>query len=96
MGLRDVVPGLMLRLDLDQECYDFVEWWATYDADGLYDWGDMTLPHLDISGADVLESPSFILRSPSLSHAVAIVLLKLKLFVDIRNIKITRKISVSR
>ncbi|KAM6532647.1 hypothetical protein FALCPG4_005700 [Fusarium falciforme] len=29
MGLRDIVPTMMLRLDLDQECYDFVKWWAT-------------------------------------------------------------------
>lgn len=29
MGLRDIVPTMMLRLDLDQECYDFVKWRAT-------------------------------------------------------------------
>lgn len=26
LGLRSIVPALMLRLDLDQECYDFTEW----------------------------------------------------------------------
>ncbi|KFA71792.1 hypothetical protein S40288_07429 [Stachybotrys chartarum IBT 40288] len=29
MGVRNGVPALMLRLDLDQECYDSVKWCAT-------------------------------------------------------------------
>ncbi|UPK97383.1 hypothetical protein LCI18_008318 [Fusarium solani-melongenae] len=90
MGLRDAVPALMLRLDLDQECYDFVKWWATCDPDGRYDWSDTSLPHLNIHGADVLEN------YPALCHLVAILLLKLKLLVDIRNLKMTRKILASR
>ncbi|KAH7111193.1 hypothetical protein EDB81DRAFT_830658 [Dactylonectria macrodidyma] len=96
MGLRDMVPALMLRLDLDQECYDFVKWWATCDPDGRYDWGDMTLPHLNIHGADVLEDADFFGTYPTLNHVVAILLLKLKLLVDIRNLKMTRKILASR
>ncbi|KAJ8119548.1 hypothetical protein ONZ43_g3522 [Nemania bipapillata] len=55
MGLRNFVPTVMLRLDLDQECYDFMKWWATCDPDGHYDWGDMSLPFLNIHDADVLE-----------------------------------------
>ncbi|KAB5550780.1 hypothetical protein GE09DRAFT_1287542 [Coniochaeta sp. 2T2.1] len=55
MGLRDKVPALFLRLGRDQECYDFMKWWTTPDDD--YDWGDTTLPHLSIHGADALESP---------------------------------------
>ncbi|KAF5007766.1 hypothetical protein FDECE_5938 [Fusarium decemcellulare] len=96
MGVRDSVPAIMLRLDLDQECYDFVKWWATCDPDGHYDWGDTTLPHLNIHGADVLEDPDFLGKYPSLDHVVAILLLKLKLLVDIRNLKITRKILAFR
>ncbi|KKP06420.1 hypothetical protein THAR02_01471 [Trichoderma harzianum] len=61
MGIRDMVPAVMLRLDLDQECYDFVRWWATCDPDGRYDWGDMDLPYLDLHGADVFEKPEFLL-----------------------------------
>jgi hypothetical protein len=26
MGLRDLVPALLLRLNRDQECYDFIKW----------------------------------------------------------------------
>ncbi|RSM04495.1 hypothetical protein CEP52_006842 [Fusarium oligoseptatum] len=97
MGLRDMVPALMLRLDLDQECYDFIKWWTTCDPNGDYDWGDMTLPHLDIHGADVLEDVGFFdEKYPALCHVAAILLLKLKLLVDIRNLKMTRKILALR
>ncbi|KAL6697197.1 hypothetical protein J3F84DRAFT_368278 [Trichoderma pleuroticola] len=93
MGIRDMVPALMLRLDLDQECYDFVKWWATCDPDGRYDWGDMTLPHLNLHGADVFEEPKFLFVEYSdLNSLVALLLLNLKLLVDIHNLKITRKI----
>lgn len=93
LGIRDIVPAIMLRLDRDQECYDFVKWWATCDPDGDYNWGDMTLPYLNISGANVLEDPGFLLGEfPNLNHIIAVLILNLKLLVDIRNLKITRKI----
>lgn len=93
MGVRYIVPTTMLRLDLDQECYDFIKWWATCDPDGTYNWGDETLPYLNIHGADVLEDPSFFLHKFSdLNFLVALLILNLKLLVDIRNLKITRKI----
>ncbi|RSL60742.1 hypothetical protein CEP54_006569 [Fusarium duplospermum] len=95
-GARDKVPALMLRLDLDQECYDFVKWWETYNADGPYDWDDMTAPHLNIHGADVFEDPNFFGRSSALNNIIAILLLKLKLLVDIRNLKVTRKVLALR
>ncbi|KAI8724278.1 MYND-type zinc finger protein samB [Fusarium sp. LHS14.1] len=56
----------------------------------------MTLPHLDIHGADVFEYPDFLERHPALNHIIAILLLKLKLLVDIRNLKMTRKILALR
>lgn len=97
MGLREFVPFNMLRLDLDQECYDFVKWWETCGLTGTYDWADMTLPYLDIHGADVLEEPDFLLhKSPTLRFVLVILLLKLKLIVDICNIKTVRSIAVIR
>ncbi|KAI2616511.1 hypothetical protein GGR54DRAFT_227825 [Hypoxylon sp. NC1633] len=97
MGIRNVVPATMLRLDLDQECYDFIKWWATCDPDGDYDWGDMTLPYLNIHGADIFEDPGFLLgKFPELNFLVTLLILKLKLLVDIRNLKITRKIFAQR
>jgi hypothetical protein len=93
IGLRDLVPAVMLRLDLDQECYDFVKWWATCNLDRAYDWGDMTLPYLDIHGADVFEDPGVLFGEfPALNQLVAILLLKMKLLVDIHKLQITRKI----
>ncbi|WAO86053.1 MYND-type zinc finger protein samB [Fusarium falciforme] len=96
IGLRDIMPTMMLRLDLDQEYYDFVKWWATCGPDGHYDWGDMTLPHLDIHGADAFEDIDFLEQYSALNHIIAILLLKLKLLVDIRHLKITHKILALR
>jgi hypothetical protein len=93
MSVRSLIPALMLRLDLDQECYDFVKWWQTRGQDSDYDWDDMTLPYLNLRGADVLEEPNFFGTFMALNHVVAILMLKLKLLVDIRCIKITRKVT---
>jgi len=93
MGLRDIVPAVMLRLDLDQECYDFIKWWATCDPDGDYDWGDTSLPYLNLHGADVFEHTDFLIsKFSALNHIIAVMLLKLKLLVDILNLKRTRKL----
>lgn len=48
MGLRIYVIHIMLRLNLNQETYDFIKWWETCDRDGKYDWGDMSLPYLNL------------------------------------------------
>ncbi|KAL7934431.1 hypothetical protein V8C35DRAFT_302552 [Trichoderma chlorosporum] len=93
MKLRDVVPAVMMRLDLDQESYDFVKWWATCYLDRRYNSNDMTLPFLHLRGEDVLEDPSWILGGfPKINALIAVLLVKLKLLVDILNLKITRKI----
>lgn len=42
MGVRDLVPALLLRLGRDQDCYDFVKWYQTMGQQGDYDWGDVT------------------------------------------------------
>lgn len=88
LGVRDIIPHLLLRLDRDQECYDFLKWWATVDDEdhynGRYNWNDATLPYLDIRGADVFEpTDMFFSGAPSLSHLVALTLLKLRLYLDL-------------
>ncbi|KAJ5780738.1 Zinc finger MYND-type [Penicillium paradoxum] len=55
MGSRHVIPSLMIRLQKEQECYDFLKWWATTGQDDNYDWGDTTKPYLDIKNANPLE-----------------------------------------
>lgn len=91
LGLRDMVPVIMLRLDRDQQCYDFVKWWATLDSN--FDFHDMSQPYLSIRDADVFEYPGFLLGDfPPLYSIIATILLKLKIIVDIRNIRVTRKV----
>lgn len=80
MGVRDLVPGLMLRLHKDQECYDFIKWWAVVNKNSQYDWGDTNLPYLDIKNADVFEPVEPLCSDfPDLSHLVCLALLKIKL-----------------
>ncbi|POM61469.1 Zinc ion binding protein [Phytophthora palmivora] len=55
MGVREVIPTLMLLLDQYQEAYDFIKWYATSGDDPHYDWGDMDLPFLDVHDADMTE-----------------------------------------
>ncbi|KAL2706510.1 hypothetical protein AAEP93_001760 [Penicillium crustosum] len=65
MGSRDVIPGLM--------------WWATTGQDPNYDWGNTTLPYLDIRNANPLE-PVDMFRGKSfdLPHIVSVTLVKIK------------------
>ncbi|CZR58669.1 uncharacterized protein PAC_08561 [Phialocephala subalpina] len=50
--------------------------------------GDMSLPYLDLKDEDVFEPVTpFIQKYYALCHAVAIVLIKIRLFLELRNIK---------
>ncbi|GAB0138197.1 hypothetical protein EsDP_00006438 [Epichloe bromicola] len=81
MGLRDMVPSLLIRLGRDQDAYDFVKWYATTGNESDYNWGDMSLPFLDVKDADVLE-PVDDLRF-ELSHATSVLLIKTRLLLDL-------------
>ncbi|CAI7606305.1 unnamed protein product [Penicillium glandicola] len=102
MGSRDVIPGVMIRLHQDQECYDFLKWWATTGQKHDYDWGNTTLPYLDIKNANPLEPVDmFCGNLIDLSHIVAVTLVKVKvLLVFVANMEsfdeITREILRSR
>lgn len=85
MGVRSHVPALLLRLGKDQECYDFVKWWATTAQASDYDWGDTSLPYLDIKDADIFEPADlFCQKYLELSHVVSVTLLKIRLFLAIK------------
>ena len=56
MGVRNMVPPLLLRLNKDQECYDFIKWWQTTGRQAAYDYGNTSLPYLDTRNANVFES----------------------------------------
>ncbi|KAI1266495.1 hypothetical protein F5Y18DRAFT_444957 [Xylariaceae sp. FL1019] len=87
LGVRDIVPGLLLRLGRVQECYDFLKWWATIDDEhhynGRYDWGDASLPYLNIRGANVFEAVFTSASRLSLSQLATLTLLKLQLHLEI-------------
>ena len=88
LGVRDIIPGLLLRLGREQECYNFLKWWATVDDkdhyNRRYDWGDVALPYLDIRDADVFEPVDmFCSGSASLCHLAMLTLLKLRLRLDL-------------
>lgn len=87
MGLRQLIPALYVRLGRDQDAYDFVKWYATTGQDSDYDWGDMDLPFLDVSGADVLEPPPAIWLDSvfvDISHAATLLLVKARVLLDLR------------
>lgn len=88
MGVRSLIPALYLRLGRDQECYDFVKWYQTKGQESDYDWGDASLPFLDIRNANALESVEYMCSSwPDLSFVVAMALLKIKLLLDVKSLK---------
>ncbi|RSL51059.1 hypothetical protein CEP54_011599 [Fusarium duplospermum] len=88
LRVRDIIPHILLRLGREQECYDFLKWWANInDKDhfnGRYDWKDKTLPFLNVRGADPFEPLNKLsLKALSLSQLVALTLLKVRLCLDI-------------
>lgn len=88
MGVRDYVPALMLRLNKDQECYDFMKWWTVISDDDHYDWGDTELPYLDIKNADVFEPVDpFLGQFRGLASNVPLILLKIKLLFDLARLE---------
>ncbi|KAF2963868.1 hypothetical protein GQX73_g9699 [Xylaria multiplex] len=81
LGVRDIVPSLLLRLGREQECYDFLKWWAVIDDE--HDWGNVSLPYLDTCGADAFEAVDTFASRLSLSQLVILTLLKVRLYLDI-------------
>ena len=98
MGVRQLVPALMLRLDQDQECYDFIKWYQTEGQRSDYDWGNMDLPFLSVKDADVLEPTGFMDQGKfgDAHHCAALILLKLKLLIDVINVRLARKLAIGR
>jgi hypothetical protein len=87
MGVRYLVPALLLRLGRDQECYDFIKWYRTEGQRGDYDWGDTTLGFLDVKDADVFEDVElYCSEYGDLSFTACITLLKIRLLLDLQNL----------
>ncbi|KAG8666727.1 hypothetical protein FPOAC2_11848 [Fusarium poae] len=82
LRLSDIIPHVLLELDQEQTCYDFIKWWALHGPKSLS--GSPNSPFFDLEGADACESLSTLpLSRLSLSHLVALTLLKLRLCMDL-------------
>ncbi|KAG6622820.1 Zinc ion binding protein [Phytophthora cinnamomi] len=55
VGIRFLMPTLMLLLGQYQEAYDFIKWHTKIYQESNYDYGNMELPYLDLHGADMPE-----------------------------------------
>jgi len=74
-------------LGRDQACYDFVKWWTKNGEDHDYDFGDTSLPYLDVVNANVFEPVTYLCDAwPNLSHLTVITLLKIKLLLDLKSL----------
>ncbi|PKY02008.1 hypothetical protein P168DRAFT_240836 [Aspergillus campestris IBT 28561] len=91
VGVRGLIPSMMLRLHRDQECYDFIKWWAVVAKDPQYDFRNLDLPYLDIKDADVFEPVDFCFGYDNLNQMVALMLLKVKLLLDLTAMRTLEK-----
>jgi hypothetical protein len=92
MGVRDLIPALYIRLDQDQECYDFLKYWLTCPTK-LDDWEEEDDDSfLNIENADALENPTGFGRvNHSLAHYAMLYLLKLRMVLNIVAIELVNK-----
>ncbi|KAK5653443.1 hypothetical protein OQA88_8929 [Cercophora sp. LCS_1] len=82
--VRDLVPGLLIRLGREQECYDFIKWWSVTDLK-TYDWNNTSLPYQDIKNADVFEGYEDLVKTQlaRLPHLCILALLKFRVALDL-------------
>ncbi|KAK0716417.1 hypothetical protein B0T21DRAFT_274708, partial [Apiosordaria backusii] len=91
-GARNSVPGLYIRLNQDQEAYDFIYWWGRKTAQKGLDWADLSQPFLDDKNVDAtgpvdLWCPCFLQLTP----VVALYLIKFRLLQNLKGIKRLRE-----
>lgn len=89
--LRCFFPSVLLRLGMDQECYDFLKWWCNYDLIA-YDWDDADLPYYKARKEDVFEPCDFFEISTDLDHLVAGTLFKIRLLISLQSMQDTLKV----
>ncbi|KAL9625416.1 MAG: hypothetical protein Q9160_000479 [Pyrenula sp. 1 TL-2023] len=94
MGVRDLTPGLMLRLGEDRQCYDFVLWWladnqdpeSDEDEDEDEDEEDEELPFFERKNEDMFEHnyiDNYRGRFLGLSYKAALMLIKIRLLLGL-------------
>ncbi|KAI8891659.1 hypothetical protein BC833DRAFT_613537 [Globomyces pollinis-pini] len=93
MGFRFLTPAVFLRLDKVQECYDFIKWWCTCDPDGRYDWGNTSLPYLNIRNANMLEPIDFFGKYTCLSFLVSMTLIKYIIYKELVSLQTIQQLN---
>lgn len=81
-GIRFIIPFMFLRLDRDQQCYDFCKFWQrSFKGETSSDCRDLSVPFLDIDGADATEPVDLWTSSrfTPLAHMSLLYLLKFRL-----------------
>lgn len=88
LGVRDLIPGQLLRLQRDQDALDFIRFWDSVRHDPHYDYDNLDQPHLHVKGCDIFMPMGIRLAASyiSLTHSVAIMLIKLRAYIDLVNI----------
>ncbi|KAK4186794.1 hypothetical protein QBC35DRAFT_436458 [Podospora australis] len=82
LGVRNIIPGLLLRLRREQECYDFIKYWATTNPKDVNPAADSTT----IKSGNAFEPIEELLNGKEeliLSQLVILTLLKLRLRFDL-------------
>ncbi|PGH16294.1 hypothetical protein AJ79_01833 [Helicocarpus griseus UAMH5409] len=96
VGIRDTVPGQLLQLGMDQECYDFVKWYETTGQEGDYDWGNMSLPFLNVRDADALEPVDYLSdNSWGICNKAGAMLVKVRILLDLKDLQNNPAMSAS-
>ncbi|PGH04956.1 hypothetical protein GX51_03255 [Blastomyces parvus] len=87
IGIRDAIPGAMLQLGMDQECYDFLKWYETTGQLPDYDWGDVEQPFLDVKDADAFEDVGYVChRFLGVTVGAGVMLVKVRMLLDLKDL----------
>ena len=74
-GLRKTVPFVLIKLEREDDCYNFVKWWMSKDANGEHDWSHRENSEegdwLWFTNQDRFENPSLLLESHPGSDSLA-------------------------
>ncbi|KAL6924026.1 hypothetical protein FSST1_001300 [Fusarium sambucinum] len=82
LHLSDIIPHVLLELGEEQKCYDFIKWCALRGPKTPS--SSLNTPFFDLTGADACEPLAKLrLSCLSLSHLVALTLIKLRLYMDL-------------
>lgn len=83
LGVRDIVPNLLIRLDREQDCYDFIKWWSL-SLSTKPAFSSKAGRFLSIERANALEPITELdLDSLSLCNLATLTLLKTRLRLDV-------------